>query len=169
MFNKNFYQSHGFRVLALAVGAVFFLGLGFAGGVRIGERKFSHFSAWSDRYEGTVGRGMMGGNGGRNVRPGGMMQGFGRMPFPGAHGISGEVISVSGNSLVVDSNNGVEQSIQVTSSTKIRAGAQDFLLANLKPNMDVVIFGEPTQDGLINAQLIRVLPESLPVATSTKL
>lgn len=167
-------QSRGFRVGAMVVGGLFLVAFGFACGARVGERRFRYFSEWNDRYEG-FGRGMMGGGmmrggfrgplGVNSNYPQVPGRGWGMMPFPGAHGVSGQIVSVSGTAMVVDGADGVEQSIQTTSSTKIRSGAGDIPFSALSAKQQVVIFGEPTTDGQIEARLIRVL-DTIPATTA---
>ena len=149
------------HVLLLSAGMFLTLILGFAIGVHVGERKFRHFSAWSDRYDAELGRPMMG----RSRGKGGPMRGeMGHMPFPGAHGVFGKVVSVSGTAMVVEGRDGIEQGVQMTTSTKVRSGAEEKSIADLSANDSVVVFGAPSGDGEIDAQLIRIFPATTSTA-----
>jgi len=130
--------------ILLVVVAVFTLG------VRVGERKARHFSGWYENY-------------GRMLPP---PRGFERdkrasmrPPMPSGHGVFGKIISISGNSLVIQGKEGIEQNVIVTSSTTIRIGNEDIRPENLPttlPNTDAAVFGAPNAQGQIEALLIRL-------------
>lgn len=131
-------------LLGIAVLIVFFGA--FWLGVEVGERKAQHAFRGSEQY------GRMFGN----------PRGSGRTPFgapmlPPSHGVFGKVISVSGNSVVVQGPDGLEQNVLVTTSTQIRVGRDQVKIDDIKLNSDIGVFGVPNEQGQIDARLIRVL------------
>lgn len=131
-------------LLGIAVLIVFFGA--FWLGMEVGERKAQHASRWSEQY-------------GRMFNS---PRGPGRMPFgapmfPPSHGVFGKVVSVSGNSVVVQGPDGVEQNVLVTTSTQIRNGRDQVKIDGISLNADVGVFGAPNHQGQIDARLIRVL------------
>lgn len=76
--------------------------------------------------------------------------------LPGDHGAFGTVLSVSGDTVVISSQDNLEQTVQVTSSTTIRIGHQTGSLTDLQPKDQIAVFGEPGSDGRIGARLIRI-------------
>lgn len=138
-----------FRVL-IGVGLIALIAGTFAAGVSVGERKSRHFSAWTESYGKSFG-------GPQRDRRGG------RPPFepmlPGGHGVFGQVLSASSGTMVVQGKDDVEQSVLVTSSTKIRIGRDEGKLEDIQPEMEAAVFGAPNGEGQIEAQLIRIMPK----------
>jgi hypothetical protein len=137
-----------------ALAGVFQLGMSF------GERKAQHFNRWYKNYDRNFGP-RMGLPGIPEPGPGGRMPGmpqpFGRQMLPGGYGVFGKVLSVDGQGLAIQDKQGVEQNIFVTSSTVIRSGDSEAALEDLLPDAQVSVFGQPNDQGQIEARLIRIL------------
>jgi hypothetical protein len=87
---------------------------------------------------------------------GGMMRDFEGSDFRNGHGLSGTVISVDGNNLVIKDRNNKENTVTVNDQTLIKSGQNDLQVGDLKVNDQVVIMGNPGDNGVVNANLIRV-------------
>jgi hypothetical protein len=124
----------------------------FTFGVHVGERKARHFSGWERNYQHMVpsrrGPAMM------NERTP-----FMRPPLPGAHGVFGNIPSMTDNHLVIQGQNGIEENVVITSSTVIRVGQDTVNMSDLPANLargKVAVFGTPTDQGQLEARLIRL-------------
>ena len=154
---KSKLKTKNFRLLAGIVGALLVILISFAAGVGVGLRKARYSYQWGQNYERNFESprpGMMG-NGG----PGGMMgffRGVTGGDFRNAHGLSGTIISITGNNLVVKDKGNKENTVAVTNNTIIKDGPNNIKLSDLQQNEQVVIVGNPDNSGVINADLIRV-------------
>ena len=144
---SEFIASKTFKVLLACLGTLILLVGTFSLGMRVGERKAIHFMGFAENYD-------------RMFRPRG---GPGDMPFappplPNSHGVYGKVLSVSGQTVVVQGRDGMEQNVLVTSSTEIRIGRDTGSVADIKPDAEASVFGAPNDAGQIDARLIRLFP-----------
>jgi hypothetical protein len=76
--------------------------------------------------------------------------------FRNAHGLAGTVISVTDNNIIVKDRDSKENTITVTDKTIIKRNADDLKITDLKANDQLVVMGTPNDQGVINADLIRV-------------
>lgn len=77
--------------------------------------------------------------------------------FMNSHGIVGDIISINGNSLVIENKkDNVENIILLSDETTIK-GPQNLTLKDLKINDEIVCIGEPNKEGIIEAKLIRIM------------
>jgi hypothetical protein len=123
--------------LALILGAIALLLVGFLGGEAFERIHTRHFLGWQNHYQ----------------------QNFfdaGRQQRPQTHGLIGKILSVDNNTLTVQSREGNEQSITLTDSTAIRRAAGTASRGDLQPNMQIAVFGHPNGKGQIEADLIRI-------------
>lgn len=142
--------------LAFAIVAAIVILLGsFTLGIHVGERKARHMAGWYAHYEQEFNRSSPMMNRRQpsipNLQPG----------LPGGHGVFGKIISISGSTLLVQGKDGLEQSVVVTSSTSIRMGRAAGSLQNIQANMPVAVFGDPDDQGQIEARLIRLFEPGL--------
>jgi len=145
----DFLKSRTFRILLACLGAFILIVGSFSLGVNVGERKARHMNGWAENY------GRMFPS--RGDFPGDMP--FAPPPMPGSHGVFGKVLSVTGQAIVVQGQDGVEQNVLVTSSTDIRIGRDQAKVSDIKPDADASVFGAPNDKGQIEARLIRLMPQ----------
>ena len=148
------------KTAAIVAGTLLVALIIFAAGVGVGLRKARFSYRWGENYERNFmgsrfndGRGMMGG---RSGFLGGMMREFSGRDFRNAHGLSGTIISITDNNLIVKDRDGKENTVAVTDKTVIKNRRDNLTLNDLKPNDQVVIIGNPADNGVINADLIRM-------------
>lgn len=152
---KPKYKNKNLRTAAMIVGGLLIVLIIFSAGVGVGLKKARFSYRWGENYE----RNFMG------PRPpfgdpgfvGGMMRGFGGRDFRNPHGLSGTIISVSNNNLIIKDNDGKENTVGVTDKTIINKAPFDNLkLSDLQINDRVVVMGRPEDSGVVDAILIRV-------------
>lgn len=162
---RECFRSHKYKILLLVMGFVIIGLVGFATGLKVGLDKARFLYNWGenyernfigpkqggfpDRFEGRQG-GMMGPGSGMGS---GMMMGQG---FRNGHGIGGDIISISDNSLVVKDEFNNENKVNVTDKTIIKLFGEDLKFSDLKQGERVVVMGKPNDNGSIDAVLIRV-------------
>lgn len=123
-----------------------FLVVAFWLGMAIGERRARHFAVWCDGYRHAF------------VQPGRDRLPLPSPGLPNPHGVFGRVVSLSGQTIVIEGNDDIEQSVLMTSSTAIRSGDQNVLVTDIHPDAQVSVFGMPNGAGQIEARLVRILP-----------
>jgi len=162
-------KSKNLKIALSIVGILLVMFISFAGGVAVGLRKAKFSYQWGHNYE----RNFMGfghGNVGmreafdRDQMMGGRFTGA-MMDFPrsvegrdfrNAYGVSGTVISIADNKLIVKDREGKENTVAVTDKTIIKDHAVDVKLTDIKNDDQIVVMGKPDEQGLITADLIRV-------------
>lgn len=158
---KNLSQSKTFRVAVISLGVLLVALMSFSAGVSVGLRKAKFSYAFGENYERNFGSGPM-------MPEKGMMRGGGPMAqlfggddrdFRNGHGLVGEILSVADDSLVVKDISGNESVVSLGKQTLIKNGRSDAAISGLKPGDKIAVIGRPADDGMIEARLIRVLPE----------
>lgn len=159
MNGKEIVQSKYFKVSAITVGVFIVAFASFAAGIAVGIHKAKFSYAWGENYE----RNFVGGRG--NVMggyPGGMMDRFGLggkfdgRNFRNGHGIAGKVLSVSDTSLIISNNDNKENTVAVSDKTIINRNGESIKLSDIAKGDNVVVVGNPGDNGTVNADLIRV-------------
>jgi hypothetical protein len=157
-------KSRTFKIIACLIGSFLIALVIFAGGVAVGLHKARFSNEFGKNYERNFmgsrfedrseGRGGFGG--GMMNGLGGMMRGFNGGDFLNGHGLSGTIISIADNNLVIKDRDGKENSVAVKDNTIIKSRRDDLKLSDLKQNDQVVVIGNPGDNGVVNATLIRV-------------
>jgi hypothetical protein len=156
MTTSEIIQSRKFKIAAIAVGAFLVIIVSFAMGVFVGFHKARYSFEWGKNYERNfVGGGMMGGERGGRGQGGGMM-GFEGRNFRNAHGLSGTIISITDNNIIVKDQDGKENTVTVTDQTLIKSQQANLKITDLKNNDQIVVMGKPDNNGVVSADLIRV-------------
>jgi len=157
---KEFIKSKTFKIIAAIVGAFLIAVVCFGAGVAIGLHKARFSNDFGKNYEqnfmgsrGGEGRGMMGG---RSGFIGGMMNQLEGRDFRNAHGLAGTIISITDNNIVVKDKDNKENTVAVSDNTLIKSRGADLKITDLKQNDQVVVMGNPADNGVVNASLIRV-------------
>ncbi|MCX6765824.1 MAG: DUF5666 domain-containing protein [Candidatus Moranbacteria bacterium] len=144
-------------VSAMILGIIILMLGSFAGGVFTGFHKAKFSCDWGKNYE-------MNFIGPRMGHPspmgfmGPMMREFSGRDFRNPHGIAGTIISISDSSLIIKDRDNKENTVAVTDKTVIKSGRDDLKLSDLKIDDKIAVIGQPGNDGVMNASLIRVFP-----------
>jgi hypothetical protein len=161
-------QSKTFKIAAAVFAGLFLLVLAFAGGVKVGLHK-AKFSGNFDKHyeENFAGKGRGGDDrGGKDSRgnKGGMMGGRGMMEmgpeFRNGHGTAGEMVSVSGDTLILKDKDNQEISVRISDQSIVNRGKDQIGINDLIPGERLVVVGKPGEDGVIAGLIVRVLPNS---------
>lgn len=147
-------KSKGFKIAALSVAGVLVILVSFVSGVRVGSHRALFSCRWGENYE----RNFMGPRFPMDRRGplGPMMNDFEGRDFRNAHGLSGTIISVAADKLIIKDRDGKENTVAVTDRTIIKGQANDLKINDLKADDNVVVMGRPSDNGTIDADLIRV-------------
>ncbi len=129
---------------------VFILAIAFAifqAGIFVGFRKSSFMSNYGDNYYRNFG-----GQNFKGDRGGRMMMDI------GGHGVTGRIIKVESDRILVLGDDNIEKIINISSTTKIYERRNQMKVTDLKPDQSIVTIGNPDANGQINANFIRVMP-----------
>lgn len=124
------------------------MSLSFLAGAKSSERRMRHLSNWSAHYPERMQphRGMR------------MMEFRPQRPLPLPNGVFGRILSATGTNLMVEGQDHFEQNVLITTSTAIRTEQGTASMGDVQPNMEVGVFGQPNEQGQIEARLIRLFP-----------
>lgn len=154
---KKLYFYKELRVIAYIFGVLCIAGVIFQVGVFIGYHKANFGREWGDHYRNNFGM----------ERPDsfkGMIHG----KLPSSHGALGKVLKVSLPTFIVQDKDGTEKTILINEKTLIRLGMQNASSSSLTSDNLVIVFGEPTNQGQIEAKLIRIMPSGFDMSTSSR-
>lgn len=134
------------KIMAALLGSAIILMGVFKIGVTVGYVKAGFSYNWGNNYHANFGA------------PAGTLRGLRDRDFMPAHGLSGEVIKLEGNIFIIRGRNDREELITTTRETRIKAGNATVRANDIGIGSKVVVIGEPTSDGRLNARFIRLLP-----------
>lgn len=157
---KNFFTSKSYKWILWVIAEVLLLVVVFALGMHVGLHKAKYSYQWGANYE----RNFIGGPHGQMMpgMPAGSMGFFGERggDFRNAHGLSGSIVSIADNKIVVKDQDNKENTVAVSDNTIIKSGRDDIKIGDLKTDEKIVVMGKPDSSGVINADLIRVFANS---------
>lgn len=149
------------KIAIIIFGAILIALIIFASGVAVGFRKARFSYQWGQNYE----KNFMGHGPGpmelpnRDLKREGMRD-FLRGPegrdFRNPHGIMGSVISITESSIVIKDRDNKENTIATDDKTVIKRNTDDLKISDLKVDDKIVVMGEPNDQGVVIAKLIRV-------------
>ena len=147
-------KSKKFKVAAVICGVFLCALVIFSLGISVGMHKGKFSCNWGKNYEKNF-MGQFGDRDNHGFMPAPPMD-FGNKGFRNAHGLSGSIISVADNKIIIKDNNNQENTIAVTDKTLIKSQQSDLKITDLKNGDQIVVMGQPDSSGVINADLIRV-------------
>jgi hypothetical protein len=148
---KNILMSKYFKVAAVISGVILVALVSFGVGVKVGFRKALFSTRWGQNYE----QNFFSGSREKGAHPLFM----GKMDSRGmrnGHGIAGEILSVSGDTLVIKDRNSQENTVRLNGGTIINRGRETVEAGSLTVGEKVAVIGKPQEDGVIAAHLIRI-------------
>jgi hypothetical protein len=116
----------------------------------VGEDKAQFSSHWGEHYQDNF-------FGPRRSLPGNLPLPVPEPPFLGAHGVTGPILSVSGNSVVIQGRD-AEQVVLVGEDTVIWRLRDRGQFADLTVGERIAVIGKPDDQGRIEAAMIRIFP-----------
>lgn len=163
---KEFIQSRTFKIVAAIICVFLISVVSFGAGVAVGLHKARFSADFGKNYERNFmgsrfgdGRGMIGGNGGGGMM--GFFSDFEGRDFRNGHGLAGTVISISDNNIIIKDRDNKENTVTVSAQTLIKSQRDNLKLSDLKVNDQIVVMGNPGDNGVVNASLIRVFPNPI--------
>jgi len=149
---KKVLGSKMFKISAVVIGIVLVALVSFAAGMAAGFHKARFSYMWGENYE-------------RNFA--GPRRGpFDSMPDPrgpdfrNAHGLAGTVISKNDSQLVIKDRDGKENTVAVSDRTSIKLRRDDIKIGDIKENDRVIVLGQPGENGVVNADLVRIFDDN---------
>ncbi|PIP27568.1 MAG: hypothetical protein COX30_01170 [Candidatus Moranbacteria bacterium CG23_combo_of_CG06-09_8_20_14_all_39_10] len=162
---KEFIQSRTFKIIAAIIGVFLISVVSFGAGVAVGLHKARFSADFGKNYERNFmgsrfgsGRGTIGGNGGGMM---GFFRDFEGRDFRNGYGLSGIIISVTDNNVIIKDRDNKENTVTVSDQTLIKSQRDNLKLSDLKVNDQIVVMGNPGDNGVVNASLIRVFPNPI--------
>jgi hypothetical protein len=147
---KEFLESKTFKKIIYGLGAIILILLIFRAGMLVGFRKASFSFGLGNNYYKIF-------DGPREkFGPPGVP--FSRDGLQSGHGVVGSIIQISLPKLVVLGTDGFEKAVFIDGDTVIRKAREVVDPDNLLVSDFVAVIGSPTDDGYIQAKLIRLLP-----------
>ena len=150
-------------IVASAIVGIFIVALvSFAMGIAVGIHKANFSNHFGENYE----RNFLGKRPEMNDPRGPMgMMGEKLRDFEGkgmrnGHGVAGTIISIADNNIVIKDKDGKENTIATTDKTIINLGRDTIKITDLKNDEEIVVIGKPGDNGVVNADLIRVFDNS---------
>ena len=152
-------KSKKFKTAAVIVGVLVCALVIFALGISVGVHKGRFSCNWGKNYEQNF-MGQFGDRDNRGFMPAPPME-LGNKGFRNAHGISGIIVSISDNKIIIKDRNNQENTIAVTGKTLIKSGQSDLKITDLKSGDNIVVMGQPDNSGVVNADLIRIFVKNV--------
>lgn len=142
---KAWVRSENFKFVAMITVAILALILAFQAGMAFGFHRASFTYRLDQNYGRTFGR-----TTDRLMLPG--------PQAPGGHGAFGKIVSVSDSSILIAADNHPEQQVTFGADTLIKDLDANASSTALTAGSYVIVFGDPTDAGSIDARLIRIVP-----------
>lgn len=149
---KQFLRSRVFAGAVTGIGIALIAIVIFETGVYVGFHQAQFSSRWGENYE-------------RNFGGPGMPGGFDH-GMPDSHGAFGQIVNVSSTTMTISNPKKQEQEVLISAATIIRDHENTVAVSDLAAGTNVVVLGEPNDQGQINARLIRIMP-ALPLSASS--
>ena len=151
---NSFFKSKIFIGIVVGLAELIVLLLVFRAGMVIGFHKVSYNYKWGENYEhlfggpGPRGMGMM--------QPRGFVRDFNQDNFMPSHGVTGSVLKIDGNTLIIKALDNTETSLLISSSTAIQKDKTAIAVSAIHENDHVVAIGSPSTTGQIEVKFLRV-------------
>lgn len=153
-------KSGYFKWTLIAIAALIVVMSAFNTGVHVGFKKANFAYGWDKNYTRNFG----------GPRPGMMMGDFecsGRAPggfepfndgrfIMNPHGTNGVILKIASTTLAIKGSDNIEKTVLINKNTLIVAKRQNVTVSDLKTGDEVMVLGDPNDQGQINAKFIRV-------------
>ncbi len=146
---ENILESKLFRIIILSITGLIVLAFVFGLGIFVGTKRAEFSFKWADEYHRNFG-------GPQNGFFGDMMGGN----FANANGVFGQILKIDASNITVKDRDNLEKVINIADETQIIYQRKTLKITDLKIGDSVVIVGDPTSAGQIQAELIRVMPQA---------
>lgn len=158
MQTENIFDSKLFKGIILGIAGLIILTFVFGLGIAVGTKRAEFSFKWAQAYHTNFGG-----------PQGGFLGNMMGQDFTESNGVFGQIIKIdpstgSGQAatLTIKGTDNVEKSILIGDVTTIVFQKKNIKLSDLKISDSVVVIGDPTDNGQIQAELIRVMPHAAP-------
>lgn len=158
---KKYIRSRHSKILIFVIGALLIALVSFGAGMSVGFHKARFSYRFGENYDRNFA--------GPPRGPMGMFGNFEDRGFRNGHGAAGVIISINGNNLVIKNPNGDENTAMVTDKTIIKKRHEDIEFEDLQQNDPIVVIGTPNDNGVIQADIIRVFENFFNQNTNTQM
>lgn len=146
---KEFIKSQQFKGIIIGLTLALVALIIFQAGIAVGEHRSNFAHRFGDNFE----KNFRGGDGGM------MGRGFGGGgPLPSGYGAVGEIINITLPYIVVAGPDNLEKTVVIGIDTHIREFQSELTSSDLVVGDHIIAFGEPNDEGQVEAKLIRLLP-----------
>lgn len=149
-------ESKHFKGAAITCGVLLVALVSFAAGINVGSHKALFSARFGENYE----RNFLTGPAGEGARPlppfGEAMDPTSQKGMRNPHGVGGEILSISGDTIVIKNRDDQENTIRISVATIVNRGKETLAASDLVVGDKIVVVGKPQDDGMIDAHLIRV-------------
>ena len=149
---KELLKSKKFTAVFVLLGVVILILVSFSLGLRVGFKKAMFSCEWGREYRDNF-------MPPRPNGPMGMKADFEDRGLRNGHGISGEVISLGDNSLIIKDKNNQENTVNVTDRTIVMSRMNKISWQEIKTGDNLVVVGRPN-NGVVEADLIRIFSDN---------
>ncbi len=146
---KNFIKSKKFIIVIAGFFSLALLTGIFGLGVAVGYQKANFSYAWGENYHRNFG-----GPKGGFVHD--FSRNFGDKDFINGHGIFGQIIKIDDNMIIVKGKDGVEKPVIISDKTTVNKWRESIKISDLKVDDQIIIIGDPNEQGQIEAKFIRI-------------
>ena len=74
------------------------------------------------------------------------------------HGVSGKVVSIEADKILVEDDEGIEKTVLVDANSIIKKQRLSIQASEIQPGDFIVVIGTPTPEAQIDAKIIRIIP-----------
>lgn len=146
---NKFFQSKTFKIILWAIAELIIVLIVFKIGTVVGFRMANFSYKWGENYHRNFGG-----------PPGGFFGNLIDGNFIKPNGVFGQIIKIDGQTLVIKDQENVEKAITVNDNTIIERFRERLKPTDLKVDDNIVVIGEPNNNGQIEAKFVRVIPPS---------
>jgi len=144
---NKFFQSKTFKIILWAIAELIIILIVFKIGTVVGFRMANFSYKWGENYHRNFG-------GPR----GGFFGDFIDGNFIKPNGVFGQIIKIDGQTLIIKDQENVEKAVIVNDNTIIERFRERIKPPDLKVDDNIVVIGEPNNNGQIEAKFIRIMP-----------
>jgi len=148
---NNFFESNLFKGIVLGVAGLLMVIFIFGVGVMVGLRRADFSFKWADAYHENF----------AGPRGGFFTDAIDR-EFINANGVFGKIMKIDGQTLYLEAGDGTERVVLTDNQTTVRCHMEDENISALKVGDNIIVIGEPLDNGQIKAQLIRIMSSIIP-------
>jgi len=120
----------------------------FGFGVWVGQQRANFSFQWAQNYHRNFGGPVLMGP----------LNNFPDQDFISGHGTFGPVLQIDGSTIIIEDQNNKEETVETSQDTIVMNGVVPTDVSHIQTGDQIVVIGEPSAQGTIDAKFIRILP-----------